>query len=248
MTRTLSKTAREAKNQQTREQFPELEARLDAFRDNGFSASNVMEIIRYERAGGELNGDLSEKYAGLEDDQKSRVKKAANDLIEGYSEFYESRKRNGIDIKAADAFEALEGDISKVCNFNGSAPHHKARQGIENYLVGQMQELDNPSPSLIEDKAPQKEPAARTPEHMRGDAQKLAMVAGTAAGIGAAAEAAKNWRDRVKKPEARKKALAFAGAAVVTLGAVGAAVMLNRGGLGGLAGLAGKFGANQASR
>lgn len=240
MPRTLSKTARAAKMQETRDQFPQLEARLDAFRDNGFSPQDVMAIIRYERAGGELKGDLSENYAGLDDEQKTRVKTAANELIEGYAEFFESRQRNGVSTTAKDPFEALEGDIIKVCNFNHASPYHKARQGIEDHLAGRAQELDTPQQELAGDTAPPKpEPHVEQAGRMRGDAQKLAVVAGTAAGIGAGVEAAKSWRDRAKKPEARKKALAFAGAAAVALGAVAVSVAMQRGGLGGLAGALG---------
>lgn len=239
MPRTLSQSARAEKNRQLRKEFPKLEELLDAFRDNGFSASQIMPVIRYVRLGGELKGELSEKFAGLEDEQKDRVKQAARDIVDGYDEFFESRQRNGVATTVPDSIAGLEGDISKICNFNNASPYHKARQGIENFLAGRTQELDT-SPEA----KPQQEEQAKPPV-IKGDTQKLAVIAGTAAGVGAAIEAGRMWRERVKKPESRKKALAFAGAAAISLGAVAVSLVLSKGGLGALAG---KLGGNQQGR
>jgi hypothetical protein len=242
MPRTLSQSARAEKNRELRQQFPMLEELLDAFRDNGFSAPQVMEVIRYSRLGGNLKGDLSEKFAGLDDAQKDRLHKAAHAIVDGYAEFFEARQRSGVATSAPDAIAALEGDIGKICNFNQASPHHKARQGIENFLAGRAQ---NHEQAQEAPKAAPAEPEQTKAPSIKGDTQKLAVIAGTAAGVGSALEAGRLWRERVKKPESRKKALAFAGAAVVSLGAVAVSMVMARGGL---AGLSGKLGGNPLSR
>lgn len=255
MTRTLSNKARSEKNQELREQYPELEQRLDAFREAGLLPQGVAALVRSELKDEPIKGALADTLSAMDDDLKTRVTAAAHDIAAGYEEFYESRRRNGVQMKASDAIEGMVGDIEKICNFRNSSPHHRARQGIENSLSGKAQQLDSPTEEVTADKAsaqktPKKdsEDKKRTPDEMRSDARKMATVAGTVAGVGAAAEAAKNWRDRVKKPESRKKALAFAGAAAVTLGAVGASMMMGRTGMGGLSELANKLSGGKISR
>ncbi|MCH2546294.1 MAG: hypothetical protein MK052_01605 [Alphaproteobacteria bacterium] len=95
-----------------------------------------------------------------------------------------------------------------------------------------------PEPSTTEEtQTPDNTPSSGEEAHKsspdtgprRNTTQTTAVIAGTMAGVGAGIEAARNWKDRAKNPESRKKAMAFAGAAAVALGAVAVSVAMTRG-------------------
>lgn len=229
MPRTLSKTARARKTEELRQEFPYLEDLLDAFRDNGFRSEDVIALISKQREGGGMPGPLAKKYSSLSDEQKNRVNGAATLLCEAYAEFFETRRQNGAALKAKDVMEGLRGDIHKICNFTHATPYHKARQGMEGYLHQRAQGVD----TVVEQSAEKPEKDDKTPPKTqldKDDSLKLTAAAGTVTGLVAASQAVKSWRDRVKQPEAKKKAVAFASVAAVSAVGVAAALFLGRGG------------------
>lgn len=227
MTRTLSASARAKKTEALRQDFPYLEKQLDAFRENGFQAEDVMAYIKDAKAGIAMPGKTAHKYSALEDDQKTRLRDAAEAITDGYAEFFETRRSNGVELKAKDALEGLEGDIHKICNFSHATPFHKARQGIETYLLQQEKGLDS---SVAPEEAPAHTEEVQPAKNIlnSGDTRKLAATAGAIAGVGAAAEAAKSWRERVKNPDSRKRAITFASVAAVSAVGVAASLFLGR--------------------
>lgn len=248
MPRTLSAKARAQKTEMLRQEFPYLEELLDAFRDNGFKSEDVMAIINDSKAGIAMPASVASKFSALEDDQKERVNTAAESFCDAYAEFFEQRRQSGVELKAQDALEGLAGDIYKICNFNHGTPYHKARQGMENYLRAQakgveveadgvdvdvdapQQEGDTPqhegdAPPAEEKEAPKEQPKTKLD---KDDALKLGAAAGAVTGLVAAAQANKSWRERIKKPEAKKKALAFASVAAVSAVGVAASLFLGR--------------------
>lgn len=254
MPRTLSAKARAQKTEMLRQEFPYLEELLDAFRDNGFKSEDVMAIINDSKAGIAMPASVASKFSALEDDQKERVNAAAESFCDAYAEFFEQRRQSGVELKAQDALEGLAGDIYKICNFNHGTPYHKARQGMEGYLRAQakgveveadggdvdvdapQQEGDTPqhegdtppaeNTPPVEEKAPPKEQPKTKLD--KDDALKLGAAAGAVTGLVAAAQANKSWRERIKKPEAKKKALAFASVAAVSAVGVAASLFLGR--------------------
>lgn len=78
--------------------------------------------------------------------------------------------------------------------------------------------------------AEEKDPPKEQPKTKldKDDALKLGAAAGAVTGLVAAGEAAKSWRERIKKPEAKKKALAFASVAAVSAVGVAASLFLGR--------------------
>lgn len=241
MPRTLSATARAKKTEALRQEFPYLESQLDAFRDNGFNADDALAIINDRKAGTALPGKLAQKFASLEDDQKERVQNAAEAICDGYAEFFEKRRESGVELAAKDALEGLQGDLYKICNFSHGTPYHKARQGIEGFLrqqdVGLDVDVEVPHMEISgEDKtkAQEETEAPKAPLIDKTDARKLGVTAGAIAGVAAAAEASKSWRERVKKPEAKKRALAFASVAAVSAVGIAASLFLGRSNGGGI--------------
>lgn len=244
MPRTLSASARAKKTEALRQEFPYLESHLDAFRDNGLNADDALAIINDRKAGTALPGKLAQKFASLEDDQKERVQNAAEAICDGYAEFFEKRRESGVELTAKDALEGLQGDLYKICNFSHATPYHKARQGIEGYLrqqdVGLDVDVDVDVPhqeiSSGEDKTKAQEgaDAPKTSLMDKADARKLGVTAGAIAGVAAAAEASKSWRERVKKPEAKKRALTFASVAAVSAVGIAASLFLGRSNGGGI--------------
>lgn len=242
MPRTLSAKARTQKTEMLRQEFPYLEELLDAFRDNGFKSEDVMAIINDSKAGIAMPATVASKFSALEDDQKERVNAAAESFCDAYAEFFEQRRQSGVELKAQDALEGLAGDIYKICNFNHGTPYHKARQGMENYLRAQAKgveveadgiDVDVDAPQSegdtppAEDKDAKQEQAPKT-KLDKDDALKLGAAAGAVTGLVAAAQANKSWRERIKKPEAKKKALAFASVAAVSAVGVAASLFLGR--------------------
>jgi hypothetical protein len=241
MPRTLSATARAKKTEALRQEFPYLESQLDAFRDNGLNADEALAIINDRKAGTSMPGKVAMKFSALEDDQKERVQNAAEAICDGYAEFFEKRRESGVELTAKDALEGLQGDLYKICNFNHATPYHKARQGIEGYLrqqdLGLDVDVDVPHQEIGgEDKNKENEEAEK-PKHSifdKTEARKLGVTAGAIAGVAAAAEASKSWRERVKKPEAKKRALAFASVAAVSAVGIAASLFLGRSNGGGM--------------
>lgn len=80
---------------------------------------------------------------------------------------------------------------------------------------------------------PSKESTPPPAQTGRGNEQNLrraGAAVGAAVSAGAAAGAAHHWRDRVKKPDGRKKAIVFASVATISAVAVAAALFLKRDG------------------
>lgn len=219
-------------------EYPYLEGVLNVFRENDFSAKEALGIIWDRKAGDTMPGPLAEKYAELEDAEKLRVNEAVDTLCEAYDAFFSARKATA-ELKAETALEGLSEDIGKIFNSHGT-PHHKARKGINNFLrQKEMGEEAEATPQDIvpaTDTPPATKPTPPSEDDLHPlevdskDMRTLGVAAGTVVGMAAGVEAAKQWRERVKTPESRKKAIAFATVAAVSAVTVAASIFLGRAG------------------
>lgn len=219
MARSKGKQAKENALADRRAERPFLESTLDAFRDNGFTASDTFEIISYVQDNAHpIPEPLKARYEGLADDEYDRVMLASKDLAAGYKK-YEAQ---------ASGKASLKDDIGKIFNDK----HFRGGNVINEHLRS-TQSISSPNPQTEAESAAE-ENATKDNSAAKFSNTQIAAVSTAAATAALAGHTAiKKWSekrspaqagapDKEKKESASsKKAVAFAVVGAVLLGGVG---------------------------